>query len=966
MPKKKANGKSPRGRAGAKQKAQRGASGGGWMQSLAHMSKSMADDDYDDDTHKNFRGFAQKNAFDSSPRNPSLKLRHQVITFVSAGSNTPVDTDVEAKPELRESDVLLSVARSDEESEDEEDVAEELDDANLQTNIITDTQFQVSRLSIRGDSRGDAHDTSMDVEVMKSGEYVRPSSPPALPFVVDTVGDGNLGRGYERGGQHSAPRAASPAPSNSSEEVVLFHGRNRPNVIDDPVGAPSSGPKATHPVHNSTPAPYSPDIPAFQESTMPMAKGSADPRVQKVEPEVIWAPAPAGAWWRKKDKQRADGNSSHPDVSDDATPNEHNVAYALAQLDGEKVGTSNIGKAELKMIQRLAKITRVQAKDDASPPTKPKKVEKMKTRLQNIALLESQMSKEHVRLARLMGEGEAVRLEKAAGQRMQEKWDGRAGPSAFRSTTESDDAEDVITSLQADWKAFIREKHPTKPNPRRKRGKRKESKSNRDIIDSGEDADDIEESAYDDYMANLAAQLDETDGDGNVAIPAINVMGPSLVVDGKEVADDEILRNGHSSEEPDYILGMIGSDDGSSDTSGPIGQDLSDMSEYDSSELEERLEYTEQEQWEDEEDLRQRRRDRMTDEQLARLFAKQEELGIHGDDIVIENGEYGELSDAMDGVGDITAARAGLAEMAGLGFAGASKSNGSRRRSGRGNDTFPDASALADTVEQYGEHGFDIMDFDRPSLRPTKKGRKGRPPPELEALSDDELRETMMSTWDNDRAKKRLKKAEREDLRMQGLLGSAGKSGKADLSQKYPLGISTRQIHEELRIFLQDDGQTSRALPPMHKTDRKDLHEIAVVLSLKSKSVGSGKNRSPVLYKTSRTPAFDPLAFNRAVRASANGWLDNDRRYGGKGSKKPAKVPKGFGGGGGGGGAAGAASVRTGEVVGAGAAEIGKENFGHRLMEKMGWSKGMALGKEGEGRLMPVEQIMRAGRAGLG
>ena len=58
--------------------------------------------------------------------------------------------------------------------------------------------------------------------------------------------------------------------------------------------------------------------------------------------------------------------------------------------------------------------------------------------------------------------------------------------------------------------------------------------------------------------------------------------------------------------------------------------------------------------------------------------------------------------------------------------------------------------------------------------------------------------------------------------------------------------------------------------------------------------------------------------------------------------------------------------MKNGEIVGAGAAEIGQDNFGHKLMEKMGWSKGMALGKEGEGRLIPVEQVVRIGTTGLG
>ena len=65
-------------------------------------------------------------------------------------------------------------------------------------------------------------------------------------------------------------------------------------------------------------------------------------------------------------------------------------------------------------------------------------------------------------------------------------------------------------------------------------------------------------------------------------------------------------------------------------------------------------------------------------------------------------------------------------------------------------------------------------------------------------------------------------------------------------------------------------------------------------------------------------------------------------------------------------GGVGGTGLRDGEIVGAGAKEIGRENFGHKLMEKMGWTKGQALGRDGEGRLVPVEQVMKAGRGGLG
>jgi hypothetical protein len=536
-------------------------------------------------------------------------------------------------------------------------------------------------------------------------------------------------------------------------------------------------------------------------------------------------------------------------------------------------------------------------------------------------------------------------------------------------------AEAAIETLQAGVKSFQQSKRRARqasrrqdetsskastatftPKRRGKRGRRRDNRRLRDPIENEEDDDDAVEAAIADYMSNLADQHDGAADDLFATTAHSSALGPSLVVNGKEIGDDEML-SGHAD--------MMNSSDTSSEDIGPIGLDTDeissndemDYSNLDSTELEDELEYTEREQWEDEEDLRQRRRERMTDEQIAKLFAKQEELGIEDDELIIDNGEYMSVTEEMDGIGDIVRAGVGLATFS----SGRSNKHGMRRRSNRstGDFTFPDASALADTVEQYGENGFDIMDFDRPSLRPTKKGRKGTLPPELEALSDEDLKENMRSTWANDRRKKSAKKAEREELRMQGLLGTPGRTSKADLSQKYPFGMTTQQIHEELRVFLEDDNQQSRPFPPMAKNDRKELHEIAVVLKLTSKSIGTGKDRFPVLTKTSRTH-YTPEILNRAIDASAKGFLGHGSKTARKLSRQTAKAAKG------GSGSTAAAQLRNGEVVGAGAAELGKENFGHRLMEKMGWSKGMALGKGGEGRLEPVEQKVRLGTAGLG
>ena len=831
-----------------------------------------------------------------------MKLRHQAISFVSAGSNTPVESDLDG-PKLSEKATFVAVEHSDDNEEGE--FEEEFDDTAIRTNIVTDTDMEipegaVARMSIQSSTErkmSERDNSSQDVDMIgvdTAGQYSKAASSDPPLFIVDTVGDSSLANKIKTRGKQPMRRDPSPARSDSSEEVVVFRGRKKPTVIEDPVEPQASRQSTTKPqqdvaIHGFRSAPKMP-WPSTAPSPSPaLGWASKAPKSDaEVDLNAKWAPAPAGSWWKKrKPTPDLDLSAAGKKTLDDAPPRQSRVKIAEPQVDEKN-------------------------------------------------------------------------------------------------------AEQTIQSLQADWKAVLKAKNQakqTKPevnegeikldslnSTNKRRGKRGRKKDNRQLRNpiSSEDEDDDDEAAYDDYMANLAAQLDANendavDGHGFTAVNSAlfaGIGGPSLVVDGKEIGEDEVLDESY----------MVGDDDSSSASSGPIGQDLGDISSDDealysdvnSSQLEETLEYTEREQWEDEEDLRQRRREAMTDEQIARMFAKQEELGIRGNDLVIESGDYAEVSEEHDGIGDLAEARAGLANITNLSFGRSANKHGMRRGGNRSNFSFPDASALADTVDQYGENGFDIMDFDRPSLRPTKRGRKGRLPPELEELSDEEMKVNMSNAWETDRNKKRLKKAEREELRQQGLLGATGKKGKADLSQKYQVGISRHQIHEELRAFLQNEGQTSLPFPPMDKNDRKALHEIANVMNLKSKSVGAGNNRFPVLYKT-RLTVYDAETFEKLITLSSRGMLSRNtkskfgRTFAKTTAKNAAKLSKA-----GPGGGAAAATVKSGEIVGAGAAEIGKENFGHRMMEKMGWSKGMALGREGEGILNPVEQVMRAGRAGLG
>jgi hypothetical protein len=183
---------------------------------------------------------------------------------------------------------------------------------------------------------------------------------------------------------------------------------------------------------------------------------------------------------------------------------------------------------------------------------------------------------------------------------------------------------------------------------------------------------------------------------------------------------------------------------------------------------------------EDDQDLWQRKADHLTDEQIARLLSKQEELGMGSNELLL-------LDDADED--DEIPLRTNHFSPSMLAFHEAQTTDrGTKRPRGE----FPDATAMANAYD-----GFDVMDFDRPSLKRKPKGRKGK----LQFdLSDSELEASRQAAYENDRSKKKERKQEREALRAAGLLGS--KNGKPDLKEKYREGMGIMEVKDEMKAFL--------------------------------------------------------------------------------------------------------------------------------------------------------------------
>ncbi|KAF2704347.1 hypothetical protein K504DRAFT_462904 [Pleomassaria siparia CBS 279.74] len=327
----------------------------------------------------------------------------------------------------------------------------------------------------------------------------------------------------------------------------------------------------------------------------------------------------------------------------------------------------------------------------------------------------------------------------------------------------------------------------------------------------------------------------------------------------------------------------------------------------------------------------------LDDAQIARILQKQEELGLPADEILLYGGDAAFADHVVDFI-----------EPSSRGFDRSNKRRQNRARgSGRYSEpSFPSATLMADILDMDPYNGFDIMDTERPSLRPRKKGRRGQMPAELE---DSDLYEQLQASWETDRATKRVKKAEREELRKQGLLGRKGKG--PDLSVKFNGGFDLNEIKEEIRDFLDSDIQTL-ALPPMEARWRAVIHKKVNKLGLNSKSRGDGARRFTVLSKTSRTWGYDEETFD--VVFDEKKFTRGQQRSLQRGAFRSGPSTRAN------------VGYKDGDTVGASAPELGQENKGHALMEKMGWKKGMALGAlDNKGILQPIAHIVKTSKLGL-
>ncbi|KAK8098673.1 uncharacterized protein PG998_014159 [Apiospora kogelbergensis] len=311
------------------------------------------------------------------------------------------------------------------------------------------------------------------------------------------------------------------------------------------------------------------------------------------------------------------------------------------------------------------------------------------------------------------------------------------------------------------------------------------------------------------------------------------------------------------------------------------------------------------------------------DERIAQLLAKQEQLGLGGNELFLYDGTgSGDDGDEWNIAPRTTPRRKKK---------GSSKTARIIQKKGQ----FPSASKMAEAFDEL-----DLMDWHRPALHNYNKRTQ------VPYVSDSELEDAMNATFQRDRLKKAEKKKQREVLRAQGLLGK--NVNPEDPRIKYPGGMTKDDLLYELEQFILGDDE------------ERCVHQVAMQLKVKSKSAGKGVDRYPILFRTKRTVGFDERGFASATRFLSQSYYhlaDGDaevvKEYKALHRKDPNRKR-------------GHASVgyREGEVVGQHASELASDNKGRMLLEKMG---GMALGTtDNKGIMAPIMHVVKKTKAGLG
>ncbi|CUM51127.1 Protein SQS1 [Debaryomyces fabryi] len=255
-----------------------------------------------------------------------------------------------------------------------------------------------------------------------------------------------------------------------------------------------------------------------------------------------------------------------------------------------------------------------------------------------------------------------------------------------------------------------------------------------------------------------------------------------------------------------------------------------------------------------------------------------------------------------------------------------------------------------------------FMDLDIPSTERLKtKGLGKKKQLDLDRMQlDIDMRESLQDQYQVHREAKRSKKQRREEARLEEGIA------RHDLLIKYPYSLHIKDISNEFEVFLHDTSRDSMNFPPLDPHGNKTIIKISNFYNMKSLKCGTGLKLFIKVSKNRKTfhylPRYDQIGsvlrqrpiFNRTDQkrpkdeiTRSDGNSKKDRSRGRNKSQSNAQT-------------------REGEIVGASAPEIGANNIGRQLLEKLGWSKGEGLGAHGnKGISEPVVAKIKKSKTGL-
>lgn len=221
---------------------------------------------------------------------------------------------------------------------------------------------------------------------------------------------------------------------------------------------------------------------------------------------------------------------------------------------------------------------------------------------------------------------------------------------------------------------------------------------------------------------------------------------------------------------------------------------------------------------------------------------------------------------------------------------------------------------------------------------------------------DLELREALLEQYQYQKTSRREKKLRKKERKK----AEAGDTH--DLRAKYEYALHVQDIKHELELLLHDETRQSVSFPPLDGHGNKTVNKLATCYNMAcSKQGGNGlrmymkvsKNRKTfhylpdhglVNYIMKQRPHF------RRTDVAPRTKAEIEETDGGSGRRGPKSQ----------------AFYKEGDIVGEKAPEIDANNFGRKMLEKLGWVKGEGLGALGnKGISIPVMATVKKSKTGL-